>query len=65
MLHRPTCLVNLYHASSLKHIAGRHVSPLRYIILIAGQPVFASLTPQYRLISGKAGQTNCIDLGLT
>jgi hypothetical protein len=51
MLHRPTCLVDFVRASSLKHIVGRHVSPLRYIILIAGQPVFASPTPQYILQS--------------
>jgi hypothetical protein len=34
--------LDCYSASSLKqHSAGRHVAPLRHIILIPSQPVFA------------------------
>ena len=33
--------LNFYNASSLKQFVGRHVAPLRHIILILSQPVFA------------------------
>ena len=41
VLIRPKPQLYIYNASTLKQqSAGRHVAPLRHIILIAGQPVF-------------------------
>ena len=57
--------LDFYSASSLKQQpAGRHVAPLRHIIMIPSQPVFA-LTPQCYVLSGEAANTNCIVFGLT
>jgi len=51
--------LDLYSASSLKqHFAGGHVAPLGHINLIPSQPVFAALTPQSRVLSRKAANTN-------
>ena len=43
---------------------GRHIAPLRHIILILSQPVFA-LTLYCCLLSGDATNTNCIVFGFT
>jgi hypothetical protein len=57
--------LDLYSASSLKQqFACRHVAPLGHIILIQSQPVFA-LTPECRVLSGEATNTNFIVFGLT
>ena len=54
-----------YCASSLKQqSAGRHVVPIRHIILILSKPVFA-LSPKCWVLSGEATNTNFIVFGLT
>jgi hypothetical protein len=62
---RPTHLVGLYSANSLKqHSMGRHVISLRHFILILIQPVF-DFTPYSCMCNGKAENTNLIFFGLT
>ena len=57
--------LDFYSASSLKQqSADIHVAPLRHIILIPSQPVFA-LTPKCCMLSGEATNTNFIVFGLT
>jgi len=57
--------LDFYSASSLKQqSADRHVVPLRHIILISSQPIFA-LTPKCSVLSGEATNTNFIVFGLT
>jgi len=57
--------LNLYKASSQKQqFAGRHVAPLRHIMLILSQPVFA-LTPWSCVVSREAANTNFIISDLT
>jgi hypothetical protein len=52
--------LDLYSASLLKQkSAGRHVTPLRHIILILIQPLFA-ISPYCCVLSGEATYTNCI-----
>ena len=54
-----------WDASSLKQqTTGRHVAPLRHIILILSKPVFA-LSPYCCMLSGEATNTNLIVFGLT
>jgi hypothetical protein len=66
--HVNECLpaeLDFYSASSLKQqSAGRHVAPLRHIILILSQPVFA-LSPECCVLSGEATNTNFKVFGLT
>jgi hypothetical protein len=55
---------NFYCASSLKqHSADSHVAPLRHVILIQSQPVFA-LSPYCFGLSWEATHTNFIVFGL-
>ena len=58
----------LYQTNTLSSMkqqsTDRHVTPLRHIILILSQPVFA-LTPQWCVLSREAGNTNFIVFGLT
>jgi len=57
--------LDFYNASSLKQQSeGRHVAPLKPIILIPSQPVFA-LSPWWYVLSGEAKHTNFIVIGLT
>ena len=57
--------LDFYSASSLKQqSAGRHVAPLRHIILISSQPVF-DISPWCCVLSGEATNTNFIVFGLT
>ena len=62
----PTCLVGFVDsASSLRQQSEeRHVAPLRPIILIPSQPVFA-LSPECFVLSGEETNTNLIVFGLT
>ena len=62
---RPTDLVFLYSASSLKQqFANRHVAPLRHIILIPSQPIFA-LTLNATCLAEKQLIPILYSLGLT
>jgi hypothetical protein len=62
---KPISLVGFNSAISLKQqSADRHVAPLRNIILIPSQRVFA-LAPECCLLSGEATNTNFIVFGLT
>ena len=57
--------LDFYSASSLKQQSmGRHVAPLKHIILIPNQPVFA-LSPECCMLSGEATNTNFIVFDLT
>ena len=57
--------LNLYKASSQKQqFGGRHVAPLRHIMLILSQPVLA-LTPWSCMVSREAANTNFIISDLT
>ena len=57
--------LDFYSASSLKQqFVGKHVTPLRHIILIPSQPVFA-LSPYRCVFGGEATNTNFIVFGLT
>ena len=61
----PTCLLGIYSASSLKQqSADRHVVPVRHIILISSQPVFA-LSPLCCILRGEATNTYFLVFGLT
>ena len=56
---------DFYSIRSLKQqSAGRHVAPIRHIILIPSKPVFA-LTPQWHVVSREAANTNFKLFGLT
>jgi hypothetical protein len=50
---------DLYTASSVKQSTGRHVAPLRHIILIPSQPVFAFI-PWCYVLCGEATNTSLI-----
>ena len=61
---RPTRWVEFYSASSLKQQpAGRHVAPLRHIIMIPSRSVVA-LSPLGCMLSGEATHTNFKVFGL-
>ena len=47
-----------------QQFTGEHVVPLRHIIIFPSQPV-STLTFQWRVLSGKSSNTNCIDFDLT
>jgi hypothetical protein len=57
--------LDFYSANSLTQLSvGRHVAPLRHIILIPSQSVFA-LNPSCCVLSGEATNTNFKVFGLT
>jgi len=57
--------LNLYSGGSLRQQSiGRHVAPLRHMILVLILPVF-TLTPYGCMLSREAGNTNFIIFGLT
>ena len=62
----PTCLVGFVDSASSprQQSEDRHVDPLRPIILIPSQPVFA-LSPECFVLSGEETNTNLIVFGLT
>jgi hypothetical protein len=54
----------LFQTNTLKQqFEGRHVAPLRHIILIPSQPVFV-LSPYCSVLSGEATHINSIVFGL-
>jgi hypothetical protein len=64
-LYQTNTDLNLYSASSLKQqSAGKHVSPLRHIIVIPSRPVL-SLSLLCCILSEEATNTNVIVFGMT
>ena len=53
----------MHSASSQQQSADRHIAPLRHIILIPSQPIFA-LSPSCCVLSGGATHTYFIVFGL-